>query len=94
MIWGSIVEISVTVYRNLLALFWFKKVKNLLHYQDLTANFVKMYKICKHGKLSQNRSHMVFKMWADYPAVQLQDGLSFVQWLERSKQFLIVLNRR
>ena len=42
----------------MLHLFWCKEIKNMLHYQDFTAVFVKMYKIREHGGFSQSRSHI------------------------------------
>ena len=42
--------------------------------------------------ISKNLRQMVFKVMTDYPAVRLEDGLSIIQWLEKSKQFLILLN--
>ena len=56
-IWGSIIEISVSAQKFPIALFWYKEIKNLLHYQDCTAVFVKMYKIHEHERFLQSRSH-------------------------------------
>ena len=53
---------SIMQYRNFLALFWYKEIKNMLHYQYFTAVFVKMHKIREHGRFLQSQSHIVHAM--------------------------------
>ena len=38
--------------------------------------------------ISKHLRQMVFKVMTDYPAVQLEDGLSIIQWLERKQAVL------
>ena len=56
MVWGSIVEILVSVQQ--FPSFLLVQRNNLLYYHDFIAVFVKMCKRCKHGGFSQSRSQL------------------------------------